>query len=125
MVQAEAGGDDEMAIIAGVFLNRLDLGMGLQSDPTVAYGLGKSLPELDFPAGDFDVDHAWNTYTRTGLPTGPIGNPGAAALAAVLAPQRRDDEGRAWLYFLHGRDGGFHPNLDYASHLLDVARHLR
>ncbi len=125
MVQAEAGGDGEMGVIAGVFLNRLDLGMALQSDPTVAYGLGKELPELDFPGGDFAVDHAWNTYTRAGLPQGPIGNPGAAALAAVLAPQRRDAEGRAWFYFLHGRDGGFHPNLDYESHLLDVARFLR
>jgi UPF0755 protein len=90
MVQAEAADDTEMAIIAGVFLNRLDLGMPLQSDPTVAYGLGKALPELDFPGGDFEVDHAWNTYTRGGLPAGPIGNPGAAALASVLAPQRRD-----------------------------------
>jgi UPF0755 protein len=84
MVQAEAGDDGEMGIIAGVFLNRLEIGMPLQSDPTVAYGLGKDLPELDFPAGDFEVDHPWNTYTRGGLPVGPIGNPGAAALAAVL-----------------------------------------
>jgi UPF0755 protein len=125
MVQAEAGEDTEMAIIAGVFLNRLDAGMPLQSDPTVAYGLGKALPELDFPGGDFDVDHPWNTYTRGGLPEGPIGSPGAAALAAVLTPQRRDADGRAWLYFLHGRDGGFHPNLDYEGHLRDVARYLR
>lgn len=125
MVQAEAGSDDEMSLIAGVFLNRLDLGMALQSDPTVAYGLGKALPELDFPGGDFGIDHAWNTYTRSGLPTGPIGNPGAAALASVLTPQRRDADGRPWLYFLHGQDGGFHPNLDYESHLLDVARYLR
>lgn len=125
MVQAEAGGDDEMAIIAGVFLNRLDLGMPLQSDPTVAFGLGKALPELDFAGGDFDVDHAWNTYTRVGLPAGPVGNPGAAALAAVLAPQRRDADGRKWLYFLHGRDGTFYPNLDYESHLRDAARFLR
>jgi UPF0755 protein len=125
MVQAEAGGDDEMAIIAGVFLNRLDIGMALQSDPTVAYGLGKALPELDFPGGDFGVDHAWNTYTRAGLPTGPIGNPGAAALAAVLTPERHDAEGRPWMYFLHGRDGTFHPNLDYERHLQAVERHLR
>ena len=128
MIQAEAGGDDEMGIIAGIFANRLELGMPLQSDPTVAYGLGKELPELDFPGGDFDVDHPWNTYTRGGLPAGPIGNPGAAALAAVLAPVRSDDQGRAWLYFLHGWDGDqrvFRPNLDYDGHLRDVARYLR
>lgn len=128
MVQAEAADETEMAIIAGVFLNRLDVGMLLQSDPTVAYGLGKALPELDFPGGDFEVDHPWNTYTRGGLPAGPIGNPGAAALAAVLAPQRRDEAGRPWLFFLHGRDGDepvFRPNLTYEDHLQDIARYLR
>jgi len=127
MVQAEAGNDGEMGIIAGVFLNRLDLGMPLQSDPTVAYGLGKGLPELDRPAGDFEADHPWNTYTRAGLPAGPIGNPGAAALAAVLTPTRTDEAGRPWLYFLHGFDGSapvFRPNLDFDGHLRDVARYL-
>ncbi len=128
MVQAEAANDAEMPIIAGVFRNRLDIGMPLQSDPTVAYGLGKDLPELDFPGGDFDVDHPWNTYTRTGLPAGPIGNPGRAALDAVLAPERSDAQGRDWFYFLHGRDDDgpvFRPNLDFEGHLRDVERYLR
>ncbi|MFO8149645.1 MAG: endolytic transglycosylase MltG [Trueperaceae bacterium] len=128
MVQAEAANDGEMGIIAGVFLNRLDLGMPLQSDPTVAYGLGKDLPELDRPAGDFETDHPWNTYTRPGLPVTPIGNPGAAALAAVLTPTRNDDAGRPWLFFLHGFDGDapvFRPNLDFDEHLRDVGRYLR
>ena len=128
MVQAEAANDAEMPIIAGVFLNRLDLGMPLQSDPTVAYGLGKDLPQLDFPGGDFDIDHPWNTYTRSGLPLGPIGNPGRAALEAVLAPRRTDGLGRPWLYFLHGRDEAgpvFRPNLDFESHLRDIAQYLR
>ncbi len=128
MVQAEAANDLEMPIIAGVFLNRLDLGMPLQSDPTVAYGLAKDLPQLDFPGGDFDIDHPWNTYTRNGLPVGPIGNPGRAALESVLTPQRTDGLGRPWLYFLHGRDDAgpvFRPNLDFESHLRDVAQFLR
>jgi UPF0755 protein len=128
MIQAEAGGEEEMAIIAGVFRNRLDIGMRLQSDPTVAYGLGKDLPALDFPRGDFDVDHPWNTYTRAGLPAGPIGSPGRAALEAALAPERRAPNGRPWLYFLHGRDGGeivFRPNVDLDGHLRDVRRFLR
>ncbi len=128
MVQAEAANDEEMPIIAGVFLNRLDLGMPLQSDPTVAYGLGKDLPQLDFPGGDFEVDHPWNTYTRDGLPAGPIGNPGRAALRSVLEPERTDDDGGAWLYFLHGRDASgpvFRPNLDFDSHLRDIALYLQ
>ena len=128
MVQAEAANDAEMGIIAGVFRNRLDVGMPLQSDPTVAYGLGKDLPQLDFPGGDFDVDHPWNTYTRGGLPQGPIGSPGRSALESVLTPERTDDRGRAWFYFLHGRDDTgpvFRPNLDFEGHLRDVARYLR
>src|SRR5690606_1000126 len=84
MVQAEAGNRGEMPVIAGVFLSRLELGMPLQSDPTVAYGLGKPMPALDAVAGDLRVDTPWNTYTRPGLPFGPIGNPGAEALDAVL-----------------------------------------
>jgi len=127
MVQAEAANDGEKGIIAGVFLNRLDLGMPLQSDPTVAYGLGKDLPQLDFPGGDFDIDHPWNTYTRPGLPLGPIGNPGTAALVAVLTPTRTDEAGRAWLYFMHGFDGTapvFRPNVGFDDHLRDVARYL-
>jgi UPF0755 protein len=128
IVQSEAAGDHEMALIAGVFLNRLDVGMPLQSDPTVAYGLGKDLPALDFPGGDFQVDHPWNTYTRGGLPQGPIGSPGRAALEAVLAPERTAPDGRPWLYFLHGvsADGPvFRPNVDFDSHVRDVNRYLR
>jgi UPF0755 protein len=128
IVQSEAAGDHEMPLIAGVFLNRLDLGMPLQSDPTVAYGLGKDLPALDFPRGDFAVDHPWNTYTRGGLPLGPIGNPGRAALEAVLAPERLTPDGRRWLYFLHGRSEAgpvFRPNVDLEGHLRDVNRFLR
>lgn len=128
MVQAEAAGPSEMPIIAGVFLNRLDLGMRLQSDPTVAYGLDKDLTELSVFAGDFDSDHPWNTYTRSGLPFGPIGNPGRAALEAVLLPQRLDEEGEMYLYFLHGFDGGepvFRPNITLQDHNRDIDRYLR
>ncbi|MBA2667375.1 MAG: endolytic transglycosylase MltG [Trueperaceae bacterium] len=128
IVQSEAANDAEMPIIAGVFLNRLDVGMPLQSDPTVAYGLGKDLPALDFPGGDFAVDHPWNTYTRDGLPRGPIGNPGRSALESVLAPARTTDDGTLWLYFLHGVSAHgpvFRPNVDLDGHVRDVNRYLR
>lgn len=128
LVQAEAAGPDEMEIIAGVFRNRLDRGMLLQSDPTVAYGLGKPLPELSAVEGDLRVDHAWNTYTRPGLPAGPIGNPGSHALEAVLNPERSAPEGEPWLYFLHGTDGDepvFRPNTSLAEHEADIDRYLR
>ena len=128
LVQQEAGGVDEKPIIAGVFLNRLDEGMRLQSDPTVAYGLGKSLPELSAVAGDLQRDHDWNTYTRHGLPVGPIANPGRAALETVLNPDRYTAAGEPWRFFLHGFEDGekvFRPNVTYEAHLSDVNRFLR
>ncbi|MCA9837401.1 MAG: endolytic transglycosylase MltG [Trueperaceae bacterium] len=128
IVQSEAANFEEMPVIAGVFLNRLDLGMALQSDPTVAYGLGKDLPELNAPAGDFEVDHPWNTYTRAGLPESPISNPGSEALEAILNPVRQTADGQDYLYFLHGFDGDqkvFRPNTNLADHNRDVSRYLR
>jgi UPF0755 protein len=125
MVQAEAGSREEMPIIAGVFLNRLDRGMRLQSDPTVAYGLGKRLPDLDAASGDLRQDTPWNTYTRAGLPRGPIGNPGHHALQVIFQAQRRDASGAPYLYFLHGLDGSFRPNLTLDDHNRDVEAFLR
>jgi UPF0755 protein len=122
LVQAEAGNAGEMPVIAGVFLNRLEVGIALGSDPTVAYGLGKKLPELSRPDGDFKKDTPYNTYARQGLPIGPINNPGEAALEAVLNPQRIAPSGKPWLYFLHGLKGEFRPNTDFQSHLRDTDR---
>lgn len=123
MVQAEAANDAEMPVIAGVFLNRLRDDIALGSDPTVAYGLGKDLPELDRSAGDFTRDTPYSTYTRKGLPAGPINNPGQAALLAVLNPERKLADGRDAVYFLHGLDGKIYVNHDYAAHLRDIARY--
>lgn len=128
LVQSEAGNDGEMPVIAGVFLNRLDEGMPMQSDPTVAYGLGKSLPELDVAAGDMRAEHPWNTYVYPDLPAGPISNPGHEALQAVLEPERVNEDGVPWFYFLHGTDDGqpvFRPNTNYDAHLRDIERYLR
>ena len=123
MVQAEAANAAEMPVVAGVFLNRLDDGIALGSDPTVAYGLGKDLPALDRSAGDFTTDTPYNTYTRLGLPKGPINNPGAAALKSVLNAKRTTNAGKRALYFLHGLDGQIHVNTDYAAHLRDIDRY--
>ena len=123
MVQAEAANDAEMPIIAGVFLNRLEQGIALGSDPTVAYGLNKDLPQLDRSAGDFTKDTPYSTYTRMGLPFGPINNPGNAALMAVINPDRKLPDGRDALYFLHARDGKIYVNHTYAEHLRDNELH--
>ncbi len=128
LVQAEAANTTEMPIIIGVFLNRLDEGMALQSDPTVAYGLGKDLPELSFLGGDFEQDHPWNTYMYPGLPQTPINNPGHDALQAILNPQQTNENDQPYFYFLHGNDEGepvFRPNLNLDDHNRDVALYLR
>ncbi|GGJ42199.1 endolytic transglycosylase MltG [Deinococcus roseus] len=122
VVQAEAANTQEMPLIAGLFLNRIKIGMPLQSDPTVAYGLGKDLPQLDRSAGDFQKDTPYNSYTRRELPPTPINNPGEAALLSILNSQRLV-KGKPALYFVHGRDRQIHVNSDFDSHLRDVERY--
>lgn len=124
IVQAEAANSSEKPLIAGVFLNRLEIGMPLQADPTVAYGLGKRLPELNRGAGDFEKDTPYNSYTRRGLPPGAIGNPGAEALRAVLNPIRTNDKGQKYLYFLHAQ-GRLFLNVSFDGHLRDTAKYYR
>lgn len=123
MVQAEAATTAEMPTIAGIFLNRLKAGIALGADPTVAYGLGKDLNQLDRSAGDFTHDTPYNTYTRQGLPPGPINNPGEAALLSILSPRLTTTGGQPALYFVHGLDGKIHVNSNYAAHLRDVNRY--
>jgi UPF0755 protein len=123
IVQVEAGNLKEMPLIAGIFLNRLEMGMPLQSDPTIAYGLNKKLPELNRRAGDFTNDTPYNSYTRRGLPPTPIGNPGSAALEAVLNADRTAPDGKSWLYFVHGLKGEFRPNTNFQAHLRDVEKY--
>jgi UPF0755 protein len=122
IVQAEAANDAEMLPIAGVFLNRLEVGMPLQADPTVAYGLGKTLPQLSRPAGDFQSNTPYNTYRVRGLPPGAISNPGRAALMSVLRAQRTNPQGEKWFYFFHAQKQLF-LNVNFASHQRDLAQY--
>lgn len=88
IVQKEAGPDPaDLPLIAGVFDNRLHAGMLLQSDATVAYGSGTTGTVWTSDAERADASNPYNTYVHKGLPPGPIGNPGSAALAAALHPQ--------------------------------------
>lgn len=100
IVQAEARKSDEMPIISAVYHNRLDRGYALQADPTVLYALGGHRDRLLFAAIDSVAANPYNTYTHPGLPPGPIGAPGEAALHAALHPA---DE--SYLYFVARPDG--------------------
>lgn len=100
IVQAEARRTEEMPTIAAVYHNRLRIGYPLQADPTVLYALGGWRETLLFAAIDSVADHPYNTYTQPGLPPGPIGAPGEAALDATLHPA--DVE---FLYFVARPDG--------------------
>jgi len=103
IVEKETGRADERTRVAGVFINRLQKGMRLQSDPTIVYGIvgGKGALGRPLSRTDITTSTPYNTYTINGLPPGPIANPGRAALEAVANPSRTRD-----LYFVADGTGG-------------------
>lgn len=111
IVQAEARKVEEMPTIAGVYLNRLRRGMRLEADPTVLYALGGTRPRLLFAAMDSVKDSPYNTYRVVGLPPGPIGAPGEAALNATLAPAEGD-----FVFFVARPDGSHVFTRTFAEH---------
>jgi UPF0755 protein len=99
IIEKETGREDERTKVAAVFVNRLNHGMRLQSDPTVIYGLGSGY-DGDIHTRDLVTDTPYNTYTRPGLPPTPIALPGAASLQATLHPAANDA-----LYFVATGNG--------------------
>jgi len=109
IVEKETGQENERARVAGVYANRLRIGMPMQADPTVIYGIG---PDFDGNLRRPDLENArnpYNTYRHPGLPPGPICSPGKAALQAAAQPEHH-----AYLYFVARKDGSheFSTNLD-------------
>ena len=119
IVEKETGAAFERPQIAGVFLNRLKLGMRLQTDPTVIYGLGERF-DGNLHKVDLQTDTPYNTYTREGLPPTPIAMPSEAAILAALNPAKTEA-----LYFVSRGDGThvFSSNLD--AHNQAVNRYQR
>ena len=101
MIEAEAGSDSERSLIASVIYNRLNAGMPLQIDATVMYALGEHKEQLT--AEDLQVDSPYNTYVNTGLPAGPICNPGLASINAALNPSNTN-----YLYYALDKETGTH-----------------
>jgi UPF0755 protein len=103
IVQKESGLPQELGLIAGLYLHRLSIGMRLQADPTVIYGLGERY-DGDIRTADLRADGPYNTYTRTGLPPTPIALAGAAVIHATAHPDKTDA-----IYFVaSAKDDGSH-----------------
>ena len=119
IVEKETGNAADRGRVAGVFVNRLRIGMPLQTDPTVIYGLGAAF-DGNLRKRDLQADTPYNTYTRTGLPPTPIAMPGKAALLAAVQP-----EPTKALYFVARGDGSsqFSETLD--EHNRAVNRYQR
>ena len=119
IVERETGKADERPRVAGVFVNRITRGMPLQSDPTIVYGLVGGKGSLGHPITreELTKQTPYNTYQIRGLPPGPIGNPGRAAMEAVANPSRTQE-----LFFVADGTGGhvFAETLD--QHNKNVAR---
>ncbi|MDO9243678.1 MAG: endolytic transglycosylase MltG [Rhodocyclaceae bacterium] len=99
IVEKETGAPADRGKVASVFVNRLRIGMRLQTDPTVIYGLGEKF-DGNLRKSDLLADTPYNTYTRGGLPPTPIALPGMASIEATLSPPKTD-----LLYFVARGDG--------------------
>ena len=110
IVEKETGQGRDRAEIAGVFVNRLKIGMLLQTDPTVIYGMGEKF-DGNLRKRDLQTDTPWNTYTRPGLPPTPIAMPGRAALIAAVQPAQTKA-----LYFVARGDGTSHFSATLEEH---------
>ena len=118
VVEKETAVAEERPLIAGVFLNRLRKRIRLQSDPTVIYGLRNF--DGNLTRAHLQKDTPYNTYTRRGLPIGPICNPGAASIQAVLNPTST-----SYLYFVAKKDGTHHFSATLVEHNAAVLRHQK
>ncbi len=119
IVEGEARADEERETIAGVYYNRLRIGMALQADPTVQYAItlktGKRKPRLY--TKDYQFPSPYNTYLRPGLPPGPVNSPGRRSIQATLYPARVP-----YLYFVAGPGGRHLFSRTYDEHLRNIGR---
>lgn len=119
IVEKETGTPKDRPTIAAVFSNRLAIGMRLQTDPTVIYGLGEAF-DGNLRKKDLLADTPWNTYTRAGLPPTPIAMPGKASLLAAVQPAPSKA-----LYFVAKGDGNSHFSTSLDEHNRAVNKYQR
>ena len=119
IVEKETGRPGDRSMIAGVFANRLRIGMMLQTDPTVIYGMGDAF-DGNLRKRDLQADTPWNTYTRAGLPPTPIAMPGKSALLATVRPAASKA-----LYFVARGDGSSEFSASLEEHNRAVNKYQR
>jgi UPF0755 protein len=121
LVERETPRPEERPLVAGAFTNRLEKGMALQCDPTVIYALERVQKYRGSLSGkDLKFDSPYNTYEYSGLPPGPIGNPGEASLRAALQPAKTD-----YIYFVANTHGGHFFAGTLAEHNRNVLKYRR
>lgn len=117
IVEREVANGDDKKKVASVFLNRLDIGMKLDSCATVEYVLGTKKRILS--SEDISIDSPYNTYKNSGLPPTPIANPGLDSIEAVLSPDKTD-----YLFFFSGKDGKTYFSKTQEEHEEKKAKYL-
>jgi UPF0755 protein len=118
IVEKETGKAAERPMIAGVYCNRLSIGMKLDADPTVIYPVTRGKPlGRRIRRSELNADNGYNTYRRAGLPDGPIANPGKASIEAVLHPAKTKA-----IYFVADGTGGHVFADTFAQHQANVTR---
>jgi UPF0755 protein len=123
IIEREAIFPEDRPLVASVFMNRLGLGMGLGSDPTVQYALGyqpdtKTWWKKDLTADDLIIDSPYNTRKTAGLPPTPISNPGLSAIEAALKPAETD-----YLFFFSDKQGHLHFAKTIAGHNANIQKY--
>lgn len=114
IIEKEARKSEERALISAVYWNRVKKGMLLQADPTVQYALPEHVARVFFK--DLEVESKYNTYKYVGLPPGPIASPGAASIAAALAPADVP-----YLFFVARANGSHEFRTTFAEHQQAIA----
>jgi len=117
IIEREVPNKVDKKMIADIFLKRLKVGIGLQSDATINYVTGKGLAQPSY--ADLEIDSPYNTYKYRGLPPGPISNPGIDSIEAVVYPTSND-----YYYFLTTHEGEVIYSIDYDEHLTNKAKYL-
>ena len=125
IIEREASFEQDRPLASSVFVNRLNLGMALGSDPTVQYALGfqedtKTWWKKDLTADDLTINSLYNTRANAGLPPGPISNPGLSSIKAALNPANTD-----YLYFFADSKGHLHFATTLAGHNANIQKYSK